>query len=452
MKSKNITEVIILSLLPFFIGCSSFLDVKSDESLAVPASAEDYLALLNTQVNRYGPPEGEVMAGDTYILDEDYAALFCETDKDLYSWKDTYFEQKCDGDGGWIQAYKNIYTANAVIEGVEKLERDEGTTDLSARAKGEGYFLRGSNHFEIAVLWAPAYKAKDAKDKLGIPLKLTADFNEATRRSILEETFQQVLSDLHTAADLLPEKTGNELWPSRYAALGALARVYLYMGQFSKAEEYAKECIESHYSLFDYNDFDLSANYPFTQEGNTELLVSRHINTPYYSIHNEIRKVDKDLYDSYTDQDLRKEAFFRKDDNGTVRFKGSYSGSTLFSGVALDEMYLIVAEAAARAKEYSESRKYLNELLKHRMAKEYELPVIEDEELLNTVLEERRKELLVRGIRFADLKRLAAINEGITVKRIIEGNEEELVPNDPRYTLLIPQQVIDLSGIEQNSR
>ena len=74
-------------------------------------------------------------------------------------------------------------------------------------------------------------------------------------------------------------------------------------------------------------------------------------------------------------------------------------------------------------------------------------------EALRIVLQERRKELLMRGIRWSDLRRLN-LNEATSKKliRILNNQQYELNPNSPNYVLPIQDNVIQLSGIEQNPR
>src|SRR5690606_6634537 len=142
-----------LLFAPLILGyssCSSFLDVKSDGKLAVPATLDDFRALLNSVDNRLAVPEGEVMSADQYLPDDEYDALFCQTDRDLYRWEDSPMIQECDGSGGWTLAYKSIYRANVVIKGVEEFEKINGASPLSADVKGQGYLNRAINLFELA--------------------------------------------------------------------------------------------------------------------------------------------------------------------------------------------------------------------------------------------------------------------------------------------------------------
>jgi hypothetical protein len=73
-------------------------------------------------------------------------------------------------------------------------------------------------------------------------------------------------------------------------------------------------------------------------------------------------------------------------------------------------------------------------------------------EALNLVLQERRKETPFRGLRWIDLRRLNNEGANITLTRKVKGQVYTLPPNDPRYVLPIPPDVINLTGIVQNER
>jgi len=70
---------------------------------------------------------------------------------------------------------------------------------------------------------------------------------------------------------------------------------------------------------------------------------------------------------------------------------------------------------------------------------------------LNKILTERRKELLMRGLRWTDLRRLNKETAfATTLSRIVNGTTYTLPPNDPGYVFRIPLSVINFTGIEQN--
>ncbi len=161
------------------------------------------------------------------------------------------------------------------------------------------------------------------------------------------------------------------------------------------------------------------------------------------------------LYTSYAADDLRKSLFFKKAAaNRFYNFNGSYDGTTsLFNGVATDEILLTRAEALARKSEAGDALRDLNLLRKNRYAKSSFVPLASAEaaQVLGWVLEERRKELVLRGLRWTDLRRLNREPgfQKILVKQI-GGTRYELQPGDARYVWPIPAVVIAETGIPQN--
>jgi len=77
---------------------------------------------------------------------------------------------------------------------------------------------------------------------------------------------------------------------------------------------------------------------------------------------------------------------------------------------------------------------------------------IDAADALQKVLTERRKQLVMRFVRWMDIKRLNKEGASITLKRIINGQLYSLPPNSNLYALAIPEDVIVLSGIQQNPR
>jgi len=72
---------------------------------------------------------------------------------------------------------------------------------------------------------------------------------------------------------------------------------------------------------------------------------------------------------------------------------------------------------------------------------------------LGQILAERRKELCFRGIRWSDLRRLNQDpTYAVTLQRLLNGTTYTLPANDLRYTLLIPLDEIQISGLQQNPR
>jgi hypothetical protein len=129
----------------------------------------------------------------------------------------------------------------------------------------------------------------------------------------------------------------------------------------------------------------------------------------------------------------------------------------MFSGLATDEMYLIRAECNARKNKKTEALNDLNALLVKRWKTNTftHIDTPTADAALQVILQERRKELCFRGIRWTDLRRLNQDPRfAVTLKRGLLGSTTlfTLPPNSDRYVYPIPDSEILFSGVPQNPR
>ncbi|MBH2005674.1 MAG: RagB/SusD family nutrient uptake outer membrane protein [Sphingobacteriia bacterium] len=447
---KTIVNIFILLVSLSLTACSKFLDKKSDSKLAIPEKAEDFQALLdNTNFfNVFTTGMSESSADDYYLTEAAWTALTTEGDRNLYIWeKEVVFNLP---QNTWRNLYACVNYANIVLKGAEKFYNN--TDENWRNVMGSACFYRANALNMVAETWAKAYNVSDAKFTLGIPLRLDPDFNRTSTRSNLQETFDQIIADLKTAIPLLPQQAKQLTRPSKAAAYALLSRVYLYMRDYPKAGLYADSSLQINNQLLNYNTLSTTAAYPFPRF-NKEVMF--HMSGGTLLTSNVRALIDSNLYRSYATNDLRKTLFFRTNADGSQAFRGSYDGSSgNFVGIATDETYLTAAECKARSGDYKGAMTLLNTLLVTRWKPGTYIPftVSGNAEALSKILIERRKELLLRDLRWMDIKRLNLEGAAITLKRQLGAKTYTLPPNDNRFALPIPQYVIDFSGMEQNPR
>ena len=226
------------------------------------------------------------------------------------------------------------------------------------------------------------------------------------------------------------------------------------MNDFKKAKLYADSCLMRYSKLLDYNSIDTTMNTPFSRS-NEEILYQSNLDSSAKMLYPGSFLIDSTLYDSYSAQDLRKSLFFSINNEGLPICRNSYSGDiTRFSGLAVDEVILIRAECKARLNDSIGALQDLATLLKSRWKNgAYISPSVStSDEILQLILTERRKELIFRGLRWSDIRRLNKLGAGITLKRIFNQQLYTLPPGDIRFVLPIPPDVISISGMEQNPR
>jgi len=458
MKTMNKFNwaVFLLSCL-VFASCKKYLDEKPDKALVVPATLEDCSAILNnyTTMNSSFPVGGEAYADNYYLTDAAWAALASQENKDNYIWK-LHSNQHTNQ---WNPAYESTFYANVVLEALDKIVPDANQKNTWNGLKGSALFFRGSYFFMLAQLYAKSYNSGTATQELGIPLRLSPDIDIKTTRSTLKQTYDRILQDLTESVDLLPGITNNKALPTKTAAYGMLARIYLAIEDYSKAGLYADYCLKRYGELIDYNQLDPTSNAPFKIFNEEVIFQSRVSSNALMS--STRAKVDSNLYLTYQPDDLRKVLFFRPTGNNAYSFKGDYGGNNnlQFNGLATDEQYLIRAECYARTGNKDLALADLNKLLKTRWRTTstgstfVNYTASDTNTALEIILLERRKELLFRHLRWTDLRRLNKDPKfAETLKRNLNGQIYELPPNDIRYTLMIPQDIINKTGIEQNQQ
>lgn len=449
----NYRRFIILCVfyVMLFSGCEDFLDEKSDMNLAVPSKISDLQSLMDNyqRINAQDPACGEISSDDLYVTDAVYNAISSQEYKDMYVWRNEYIFPQINNE--WKYSYDNIYIANTALSGIEKIDRTNQNSSEWSNVKGQAFFLRGKTYFNSAQIWCVAYNLSTADKDMGLPLRLNDDFNENSVRASIEQTYRTIIHDLKSAVPLLPKKAIHVQRASKPAAYGMLARTFLAMRDYENAGLYADSCLQLFSKLMDYNTLDSTKNFPI-ERFNEEVIYNSWLLAPQLLYENRAR-IPRTIYDLYNNNDLRKAMFFKKNADGTIAFKGGYGGEYLLSGIAADEMVLIRAESLIRANKIEQGLEDLNRLLTKRFKTNSFVPYsnLSRQSALEIILLERRKELIFRGLRWMDIRRLNLEGANINLNRTVNGIAYQLNANSNRFALPIPEEVIKRSGIPQNS-
>lgn len=452
----------IIILFVCIIGCrkSEFLDTKPNPALVVPETIADYQAILDnsTYMNGEGygvvPALGETGADNYYVTDDVYNGNLKPLYQRAYIWDKNVFEGEQIFD--WNLPYKSIYMANVVLDGLQNLDVNPAEQDEYNKAKGSALFYRAHLFYQLAQIFAKTYDADSAAIWMGIPLRVTSSLTENLTRSSLVATYEKIIADTRIASGLLPASPLYATQPGKAACYGLLARVYLTMNEYSNAKLYADSCLQIQSNLMDYNTIDTNASYPFTVFNEEDIFHCEMIRSPdLIPVNPRYALVDSFLYNSYAQDDLRRQVFFRPKNPG-YSFKGTYSATYgIYAGIATDEIYLIRAECEARAGDAAKALDDINRLLVKRFKDGSFTPYTVDDtpDILGLVLQERRKELCFRGLRWTDLRRINKDGANINLFRIVNGISYTLPANDSRYVYPIPIPVINSNPhMQQNAR
>lgn len=452
-------------LILMFIGLSQiscekgFLDERPAKALLVPATLQDFQALMDNQGIMNMAPNLSVVSSDDFYSTDNGIQSATVINRNTYLWADDLFEGAYVAD--WSMPYQQVFYANVILEGLEKMNGISKESSEWKRIRGSALFFRGMAMTNLVHQFAAPYKASTAEQTDGLPIKLNSDVNERPGRGTLQNTYDHIIADLLEAEKLLPAEAIVKSRPAKPAALALLARVFLSMGNFQQAEVFASSCIKLSNQLMDYNSLNLNitnAANPFPQallNSNLEILFySGLISSGFFF--STLTRVDSTLFKSYHSNDLRRAALFVDRGNGVINLKGNYTGNlAYFGGIALDEIYLIRAECYARIGKIDAAMSDLNSLLAKRWKKGTFIPftVSDQEPAVKLILSERRKGMIGRGLRWNDLRRLNSDSRyATTLTRMVNGQTYTLLPDSKRYTLPLPEAEVVGSGFRQNPR
>jgi hypothetical protein len=180
-------------------------------------------------------------------------------------WYERRFSDNTTGDMAdlWKTLYCAIYGTNSGI----KFDKDNGSNPFKLnttssdyiqnykRQIGELYFIRAYAYYFLARVWCHPYNDAN-KNKTDIvyttePQSSTADLKQGTD----EQIYNQIIQDLKTAIDLLPQNITGAGWSAtsiyncgranQYVAKSLLAKVYFVMGKYAEAKQLIDDVISS---------------------------------------------------------------------------------------------------------------------------------------------------------------------------------------------------------------
>jgi len=445
----------LIALVLLLTACKKdFLDAKPDKSRVVPTSIEDLQAMLDndSRMNNFYTNMGDIASDDVWTTTTLLNPL-SETPRNAYIWAEDIFNDNEQND--WSYPYRVVLYANIALEGIDKLTPPAYRQTDWNNVKGSALFFRAFAFEKLLQQFARPYDVSSSVNDPGIALRLTPDLNAVSVRATVKQGYDQVIADATMAATLLPNTPQYKTRPSKAAAFGLLARTHLAMQQYAEAGKFADSALKYYNTLIDYNTLNATAAFPVPLFNAEVVFHSRSSGgTAFFNA--SVGRIDSVLYKSYHIDDLRKKIFFKVISGNTVSYSGSYGGSVApFVGIATDELYLIRAESKARAGNKDAAMNDLNTLLQKRWKTGFFVPFSAStaNDALVKVLTERRKELLIRNLRWSDLRRLNKEPQfAVTITKHMNNQVYTLMPGDNRYVFPIPAQVIQATGMPQNPR
>lgn len=461
MKFINIKSLLLVGLLTFFSCSKEFLELDPFQSVDLETAIEtieDYQAAV---LGTYSGMQSSNYYGRYFVLVPDVMSDNVKQNSQanraqLYS---DFATNATDGiaSGMWNTIYNTIARANTVINAESDIP--DAVRDDRDQLIGEAYAIRALGHFDLVRMYAQHYGYTDSNNHPGVPVVTVFDKDSRPARNTVAEVYDQVVSDLTQAISLLNQDPGSARI-SETAAKALLARVYLYMGNYSGAASMATEVIESgDYSLLstdNYVDAWSSGSSPETifqiafnevDNNGSDALGRMYIVEGYGDY-----LPAGDLLDLIPEGDVRW-GLFKEDENlsgeyGTVRVD-KYPNPSVQDNtpvIRLSEMYLIRAEARARTNDEAGAIADLD-AIRMRALPSAAPTTASGQELIDAILTERRIELMFEGQRLWDLMR----TKQDLVRTNCTNSTCMVTYPDDRFISPIPQAELDVNdNIEQN--
>jgi hypothetical protein len=392
----------------------------------------------------------------------------------------------------WTGYYYAITNVNNVLDNIGKIVTAGATEDASiALYKGEAYLMRAFYYHQLIQRWGKDYEPSTAATDLGVPLVLAFDITLRPNRATIAEVYAQILADIAQAKNLLitaGAKSSNKLTKDCVTALEA--RVLLCMHNWTGAATAANSLI----SGGTYPLVNTATNFKkmWTDDTSTEVICQMFMSQPselgttinniYLGLNAALAKYVPDfvpqqwVIDLYQDADIRKNVYLEKKplfiagvNYPNIWCVNKYPGNpVLFTAATTNyqhkpnlfrvaEMYLISAEAAAQTTATeSAALATLNQLRTARGLTA--LTGLTGTALMNSIKDERLRELLCEGTRLDDLKRwkMGVVRKAPQNLNLITPGadfEQKSVPaGDPKFVWGIPANDITTNpNMVQNS-
>ena len=385
----------------------------------------------------------------------------------IYNMGDEFYLPSED-DREWNGHYNVIGTMNYILSEIDAIGNDD---DKRNHYKGEALVHRAYHYFQLVNTYAQHYGTSIAGEPgSGVPIVTT--FGDATvsiERSSVNEVYDFVLNDLNEALSLLNTASSGVDRPNLGSANALLARIYLHMGDYSNALNYADVALGYNDHLLDYNTDMVQASPwspaapPFEVE-DPEYVMFKFASVPQVSMWPNPNVLLSTLSDEVTALsdpflDFRLSTLAPQDwasGKHVYGFNDPY-GYAHSTGINTPELYLIKAECLARSGQADQAMDLVNGLRAKRFVADYVaagghlLTASNGAEAVQHVIDERRREFHVNGKRFFTIKRLNAIeNAGISYTR----GAVTFSANGANWAVPIAPAVINTSNgqIVQNPR
>ena len=462
-------NIIILAFIMLLWGCSDFLVRAPETSQSNELTLSEYSGLNKATAGAYSILVSSSWYGGAFILDAEMRSgngkrpAQSDYTSGRYTVPYSLDYNQNSTPAQWSYSYYVISCANNIIANLteDKVSSTVTQQDLN-NLHGEALFLRALSHFDLVRTYAQSYNFKP--DGPGVPIiDRPQTPNDQPARNSVKEVFDFIVSDLKQAESLMADgyqRTGvtdPTATCTKPAIQALLSRVYLYMGQWQNAADYATKVINNtKYRMWTPTQYLNVWGQDVYSAGEVIFSVygiKANSYDAYWDACSYMTSPDgyadcaasNDLVFMYDEDDVRGKLFRGVDDVPNLFWTTKYIGKgkgtpdqTNTIVLRLSEMYLNRAEAIVNGANVSgvTAVSDLNVITSNRNAPAYSTVTRED------VFQERRKELAWEGHLWFDYSRLGRAMVRTDFTGTILTNKDLPYP-DWRWAMPIAQREFD---------
>ncbi|HMG92997.1 MAG TPA: RagB/SusD family nutrient uptake outer membrane protein [Chryseolinea sp.] len=258
-KQKTILSVILGALLLFNVSCENVLEPEPIDLLTNDIVLNEPNDVGNVEIGLYSAFRNIAPAT---VIAGDFTADMLIHNGTFSQYRELGTKQISSANASvaalWGAIYNTVYIANFILErlpevgGVPTAQRNQ--------VMGTAHFLRGYAYFIALYSFG------------GVPQVTTTDIE--TNRNIPRATESEILAliedDYNEALGIVPNEPVNAGFVGKFAVSAALARFHLYLGNWTQAQEYATDVIDSDLYELELN-FSSIVEEDFTDEAILEV-------------------------------------------------------------------------------------------------------------------------------------------------------------------------------------
>lgn len=461
MKTKILTStlwIFFIGISVLFSSCDGFLGIMP-KGVKTPSTLADYEAFIRDEYTnqRTDITQAILLLNDRFesASSYNYYPLY----KANYFWDESAnrIELNSSDEATYYSGYAAISSCNLIIKNASSATEatDAERNELTAQAK----VIRTVVYFVLANYYADTYDEATAATKLSVPLIENADLNASYTQVSIQQIYDYMLKNLEEALPYLPHEGATVLHPTIGAAYAMYARIYLQMGNYALALQYADKALVENSALYDWTAYyeankaqiENATSYTATTSpmgiDNVENYYFRHGSKDGASSES---KIQVDRVARFEAGDARMAARWKLEKIGAdTYYKSTLSGLFNYGGLTTTEVYLIKAECLARNGKYSDAMSALNTVRQKRiLATVYQpLSASTEEQAMQYIRRTKENELIFSIVPFADARRFNKETKyARTLSKVVDGKTYTLSPTSHLWTMPFPMGATSNSG------